>query len=555
MDAFLQMVRSLGPMRLAIMGGVVLGLVGFFIFLTTRLTTPQMALLYGDLPQDDSARIVNQLEGMGIPFEIKRAGAEIHVPSDRALRLRLSMAEKGLPSGGSLGYELFDKANTLGTTNFVQNINLVRALEGELARTISSLNNVKSARVHLVMPKRELFSREKQEPSAAVILNMRGAIRVGSQQVLAIQHLVAASVPGLMPNRISIVDEKGTLLARGFEGNDTAAVMAARSEELRHAFELRTAKALEELIERIVGFGNVRTEVTAELDFDRVSTSEEQFDPDGQVVRSTQSIEETVSSRESEANQPVSIGQNLPDPSGGGGEKASTSAAESRTEETVNFEITKKVISHVRETGKVKRISVAVLVDGHYTLDDSGDRVYQPRNDDDLELIRTLVTSAIGFNTDRGDIVEIVNMRFATAEEPEEEALDLFFGFNKNDLLRVAEILVLSIVSILVILLVVRPLLSRAFEALPAAAGAMAAQGRLLAEQAAGTPALVAPGGVAAPGEGLLGDEEGIDEMIDLDRVEGRVKASSVKKVGEIVDKHPAEAVSILRNWMYQQEQ
>ena len=554
MDAFLQMVRNLGPMRLAVMGGVVLGLIGFFIFLTTRLTTPQMSLLYGDLQQDDSASIVNQLESMSVPFELKRGGAEIHVPSDRALRLRLSMAERGLPSGGSVGYELFDRADSLGTTNFVQNVNLVRALEGELARTIGSLNSVKSARVHLVMPKRELFSREKQEPSAAVILNMRGATRVDSQQVLAIQHLVAASIPGLVPNRISIVDEKGALLARGFEGDDTAAAMAARGEEMRRGFELRTAKALEQLLERTVGFGNVRAEVTAELDFDRISTSEEQYDPDGQVVRSTQSIEETVSSRESEANQSVSVGQNLPDPSGGG-DSASTSAAESRTEETVNFEITKKVVNHVRETGAVKRISVAVLVDGRYTLNDNGDRAYQPRSDEDLELIRTLVTSAIGFNSDRGDIVEIVNMRFATAEEPEEEALELFFGFNKNDLLRVAEILVLSIVSVLVILLVVRPLLSRAFEALPAAAGAMAAQGRLLAEQAAGAPALVGPGGVTAPGEGMLGEEEGFDEMIDLDRVEGRVKASSVKKVGEIVTKHPEEAVSILRNWMYQQDQ
>jgi len=548
------MVRNLGPMRLAVMGGVVFGLIGFFIFLTTRLTTPQMSLLYGDLQQNDSAGIVNQLESMSVPYELKKSGSEIHVPSDRALRLRLNMAERGLPRGGSVGYELFDKSNSLGTTNFIQNVNLARALEGELARTIGSLNGVKSARVHLVMPKRELFSRKTREPSAAVILNMRGSNRVGSQQVLAIQHLVAASIPGLVPNRISIVDEKGTLLARGFEGENTSGTTAARGEEMRHGFELRTEKALEELLERTVGFGNVRAEVTAQLDFDRISTSEEKYDPDGQVVRSTQTIEETVSSRESEANEPVSIGQNLPDPSGGG-DSASTSAAESRNEETVNFEITKKVINTVRETGAVQKISVAVLVDGNYTLNENGDSVYKQRSTEDLELIRTLVTSAIGYNADRGDVVEIVNMRFASTEEPEDEGLELFFGFNKNDLLRVSEILVLSIVSILVILLVVRPLLSRAFEAMPAVAGAMAAQGRLLAEQGADTPALVGPGGIAALGEGMMGGGEGFDEMIDLDRVEGRVKASSMKKVGEIIDKHPDEAVSILRNWMYQQDQ
>lgn len=555
MDALFQMLRNLGPMRLAVMGGVVLGLVGFFIFLTTRLTTPQLALLYSDLPPSDSARIVSQLEATNIPFELRRNGTDIHVPADRVLRLRLSMAERGLPSGGSIGYEVFDKTDSLGTTNFMQNVNLVRALEGELARTIGSLDTVKSARVHLVMPKRELFSREKQEPSAAIILNMRGAVRLERQQIQAIQHLVAASIPGLMPNRVSIVDEKGTLLARGFEGDHTAAAAAARTDELRKTYELRLARSIEELLERSLGFGKVRAEVTADLDFDRVSTNEEKFDPEGQVVRSTQTVEETRSSREAEANQAVTVGQNLPDPTASGGESANSSAAEARNEETVNFEITKKTINHVREAGSVKRLSVAVLVDGIYARDQGGQRVYQPRSDEDLDLIRTLVTSAIGFNADRGDIVEIVNMRFATADEPEEEPLQLFFGFDKNDLLRMAEILVLSIVSVLVILLVVRPLLSRAFEALPAAAGAVAAQGRLLAEQAAGAPALISPSGaVGMRGEGLMGEEEGFEEMIDLDRVEGRVRASSVKKVGEIVDKHPEEALSILRNWMYQQE-
>ncbi len=241
-----------------------------------------------------------------------------------------------------------------------------------------------------------------------------------------------------------------------------------------------------------------------------------------------------------------------PDPNTAGGESTSKTASESRIEETVNFEISKKVINYVRESGIVNRLSVAVLVDGSRTFGPDGNLTYQPRSEAEMELLATLVRSAIGFSADRGDSVEVINMEFADVDDREESPLELFFGLDKNDLLRMAEILVLSIVAILVILLVVRPLVSRAFEAFPAAVPA--GDARLLSDQATATPALSGPGtaGVPAPGESAPAEEEQIDELIDIDRVEGRVKASSVKKMGEIVDKHPEEALSIVRSWMYQ---
>ncbi len=186
-------------MRLAIMGGVVLGSLGFLIFFATKLTTPSMANLYGELSQNDAANIVQELESRNIPFEIKQNGTSVLVPENRVLQLRLELAQQGLPSGGSVGYELFDNTDTLGSTNFMQNVNLVRALEGELSRTIASIGTVKQARVHLVMPKRELFSREKQEPSASVVLQMRGPVRLSAEQIAAVQHLVASAVPQLTP--------------------------------------------------------------------------------------------------------------------------------------------------------------------------------------------------------------------------------------------------------------------------------------------------------------------------------------------------------------------
>ena len=549
MGAFLQMLRNLGPLRLAVMGGLLVGLLIFFTFLTTQLASPQMALLFGDLEIEDSSRIVSELEGMGVPFEIRQNGRQIHVPAEQALRLRLSLAQEGLPSGGSMGYEIFDRSDSLGTTNFVQNVNLVRALEGELARTIRSIQVVKSARVHLVLPRRELFSRERREPSASVILGMRGSIRLGPEQVTAIQHLVAAAVPDLSPGRISIVDDRGSLLARGFEDKLGAGTLGADSDERRRAYELRLSRTIEELLEKTVGFGNVRAEVSAEMDFDRINTAEETFDPDGQVVRSTQTIEETVSSRDAEGTPAVSVATNLPD-AGGGSDSASSTSAEQRTEETVNFEISKKVVNHVRDTGVVKRLSVAVLVDGTYSEGADGEPVYEPREQAALESLATLARTPVGFDANRGDNVEVINMQFALPEEPEEEALELFFGFDKNDVLRMAEILVLSIVAVLVILLVVRPLLARAFEALPTVA--RAAEARLLAGVAGEAPALTGPGGVLPPGDAAERDEESLEELIDIDRVEGRVRASTVKKVGEIVQKHPDEALSIVRSWMYQ---
>jgi len=538
-------------MRLAVVAAVLMGLVGFFIFLATKLTSPSMDLLYGGLEGSDSNQIISQLHTMKVPYELRQGGSEIYVPSNEVSRLRLSVAGQGLPGSGTIGYEIFDKTDSLGTTNFVQNVNLLRALEGELSTTIQTLSSVKTARIHLVMPKRELFSREKQQPSASVVLSMRGAIRLDPEQVSAVQHLVAAAVPGLAPSRVSIVDNKGKLLAGGFEDDSSASTIAAKATGQRLEMERRLGRTIEELLERTVGFGKVRAEVHAEMDFDRISTQEEEYNPDGQVVRSTQTVEQTASSRDQEGTTAVSVGTNLPDPSASEGESQQSTSADNRVEETVNFEISKKIINHVRETGVINKLSVAVLVDGNRVRNEDDDIVYQPRSEAEMELLATLVRGAIGFSADRGDTVEVINMEFAEFEV-EEEPLELFFGLGKNDLLRMAEILVLGIVALLVILLVVRPLISRAFESIPSAA---AAGERLLAEQAAGlAPALAGPGapGVPAPSDGAS-EEDQFEELIDIDRVEGRVKASSVKKVGEIVEKHPDEALSIIRAWMYQE--
>ena len=537
MGTLVTIIKGMGAARLAVMGVMIAAMAFFFIFMITRLTGSNMDLLYADLDPSDQNAITSQLTSRNIPFEID--GNRLLVPATQVGSLRMAMAAEGLPLGGVGGYEIFDNTSSLGTTNFMQNVQLVRALEGELAKTIRSIEVVKSARVHLVMSRRQLFTRDKQSATASVILKMRGAATLTGEQIAAIQHLVAAAIPELDPSRVSIVDNKGKLLATGNE-KDSEVARANDMVSRRINFERRMADELTELLEKSVGLGNTKVNVNADLDFDRISTTEEKFDPDGQVVRSTNTIEETSSGQESEAEQPVGVQQNLPDAQAGGGGAKSTNT-ESRTEEVTNFEISKKITNHVRESGLLKRISVAVLIDGELIEQEDGEVVYRERTEQEMDNLAKLVSSAIGYNAERGDTVEVINMRFVEKEVDLEEPLDLFFGLQKQDLVRIAEVIVLLILAVLAILLVVRPLLTRAFEALPAAAAE--AEQRLLAE-AAGVPAIQGPEG---------GEEEDYEELIDIDRVEGRVKSSSVKRVGEIVEKHPEEALSIIRGWMYQE--
>ena len=549
MDTFLQAIRNIGAVRLVVMGGLVAGLVGFFIFMLSRFATPSLAVLYSNLELKDSARVVQYLESQQIPFELRQGGTTIAVPNDRVARARMMMAAQGLPSGGSIGYEIFDKADTLGATNFMQNVNLVRAMEGEMSRTIQTISGVRSARVHLVLPRRELFSRDPQKPSASVVLQMQGARRLDTEQIGSIQHLVASAVPGLLPSRISIVDDKGSLLARGFDDETSPAGISAKVEQRRRAFELQLGRTIEELLERTVGGGKVRAEVSAEMDYDRITTQEEKYDPDGQVVRSTQTISQAANSRDAQAEQAVTVAGALPDAGATGGEGQSSQTSDNRNEETVNYEISKKITNHVKEAGTVRRLSVAVLVDGTYNKTNGDKGTYSPREKAELDMMAALVRGAIGFSEARGDRVELLSMQFADLT-PTEAPIELFFGFNKQDIVHMAEVAVLSIVAIMVLLLVVRPLISRALEALPGAAAGMMRDAQQLAQQMQ-APALTGPGGSPMPVEGE--EEEQFEELIDIDRVEGRVKASSVKKVGEIVEKHPEEALSILRSWMYQE--
>jgi len=546
---FLETLKQLGPSRLAIMGAIMLGLMMFFVFVSIRATAPNMKLLYEDLSTIDSSAVAASLESSQIPYEVSADGTRILVQEDQVGKARMLLAQEGLPNGGSLGYEIFDNQSGFGTTNFVQNINQVRALEGELSRTISSLENIRSARVHLVLPKRELFSRESREASASVFLGIRPGAKVSREEITAIQSLIASAVPELEVKNVSLIDSNGNLLAQG--GQEGADLLSMKAEERRLNYEQQLIRKVEDQVARVVGFGNVRATVTAEMSFDRVSTNEELFDPESQVVRSSQVTEENNLEREPQ-DRDVSVENNLP---GIGGDLLADgqepSLESNRLEEVTNFEISRTVRSTVREVGEIRRLNVAVLVDGRYTTDEEGNETYAPRSEQEMEQIRALIRTAVGLDEMRGDSLEVVNMQFADIDT-DEDILDesLLFGFEKSDLLDTAEILTIAIMIVLVVLLVLQPMVSRLMDTQGEDIDE-SLEADLLAPRAE-SPALAAPAGGTDSDDNEPEEE---DSMIKIAGVDGKVKASSIRKVEEIVENYPAETVSVLRSWMTQENQ
>lgn len=519
------------------MGAVTLSLVAFFAFVIMRVTAPQMTVLFTELSPADSGAIVRDLERQGIPFTIRGDGSAILVPQEQVARLRMRLAESGLPKGGGVGYEIFDKSDVLGATSFVQNINHLRALEGELARSIRALDRVQTARVHLVLPERPLFAREKVEPSASIVVKVRGAL--DPQQVRAMRHLIASAVNGLRPERVSIVDERGQLLADGSGGDPMNAVGAAGLER-QLAFERRLREQIDSIVTSVVGPGRARVQVTADFDLNRVTQTSDSFDPEGRVVRSSYTREETTATAQPDGQ--VSVGNELPGSAPGGATPAARDQSR-KSEETLNYEISRTTKTEVVEGGRVKRISAAVLVDGAYTRNERGESIYQPRAQEELDRIGALVRTAIGFDQARGDQVEVVNLRFAEAPAPmiaEPSGWLAMFDLTKADIMRAAELLVLAILVGLVLMLVVRPLLGRmlaAGEPRPAAPAALPQPA--VANVTAPSPAETA---AALPSEAAL--------MIDIAQVKGQVHAQSIQKVGELADRNPHETVAIIRHWL-----
>ena len=534
-----ELLGKLGVARIAAMAVVAVMLLGFFAFIIIRSTTPQLAPLYTNLEFGDSSAIISELNSMGTPYEIRSEGATILVPRDQITTIRMSLAENGLPSRGQVGYEIFDNQSTLGATSFVQNINHIRALEGELARTIGALSRVESARVHLVLPERELFRRDIREPSASIVLTVRGQLSAG--EIRAVQHLVASAVEGLSPNGVSIVDSSGALLASG-SGEGEVSVTAQAMEERKLGLETRMRTRIEELLASVVGLGRARVQVSAELDLNRSTRTSETFDPESQVVRSAQTVETGDQSTGPGNSGQVTVANELPGASeqaaaGSGGMQSSSSTLE----ETLNYEISSTTETAVTEAGAIKRLSVAVVVDGVYTYDANGNAVYAPREQAEIDQITALVRTAMGYDQARGDQVEVVNMQFA--ERPGIEAgteAPGLFEFTRDDLMRFAEMAVTLLIALALVLFVMRPLVRKVLAPEPQP---------LALPQAATVPAEY-----EEPEEDPMAlaraREAATEAWMEQAKSLGESQVKALKMVGELVEENPKQASLIVRDWL-----
>ena len=531
---FTQMLLKAGPTRLFAALGIAAVVAALLFTLVFRMGGEAKALLFAGVETREMAEISQRLEAADIPYEIREDGGSIYVARSEVFNARMMLSADGLPSRGSIGYEIFDEPDALGQTQFQQNINRLRALEGELSRTIGSLDGVASARVHLVLPERQLFARETEQPTASIVIQLRRD-ELTAGQVRAIRNLVASATPGLSANRVTIVDETGRLLAAAQSGEEGA---ADGIDARQVATEDRIRRTVTDIVEGIVGQGNARVQISAEMDFNRVSSTTQTFDPEGRVVRSTSSSEET--GRSGETSRGATAAANVPD-AGGAGSGGDSENENNASQETVNYEISNTTRTEVSEGGRIRRLSVAVAVNGTSTPGAEGaEATYAPRTEEEMQRLTSLVRSAVGFNQERGDVVEVVNTQFASlaAGGAAGAAPGMFDFLGGLDVMRIIEIVAALIAALAFVFFVLRPLV-----------GGLMRGGN---SATAGVPALAGPSSPGGGGAAALPSPDGgvHDDGIDIAQIGGRVRQSSVKKMAEVVAQHPDESAQIIRGWL-----
>ena len=538
---FTAALQKFGIGRLAAVLGVAAGVAAVLVAVMLRMGQAPDALLYSNLDLREAGEITAALDQAGIKYKSQGDGSTIMVNRDEVGTARILVAGKGLVTSGSVGYELFDNQSVLGQTEFQQQLNEQRALQGELARTIMSMRGITAARVHITMPRREMFTSAAGEPTAAVLVGLGGRDLTGDQ-VRAIRNLVASSVPNLKPDRVTVADQNNRTLAAGGEDGFTS----ASAEEAKGYTEAQLQARIKDIVEGVVGVGAARVQVTADIDHSRSTTQEQKFDPDGQVVRSTTTNGSQSSDTTAQPDGGVTATNNIPGGAAPDATQAGSRSAENA--ETTNYEISNTTTTTTKEPGEVKKLAVAVAVDGKWTpaKDGKGEATYAPRSAEEIAQIKSLVAAAAGIDETRGDKIEVINVRF-NRDAGVAGGLDgasSMFDFSKDDIMRGVELLVLLITGVLLIFFVLRPLLKTATGGtnLPALAGADGVPVTPL------TTTIIGPDG--QPQLVQLPPPSEMEQKIDIARIEGQVKASSVKKVADFVQSHPDEATGILRSWV-----
>ncbi len=425
---------------------------------------PVYHLLYANLSPEDAGTITEKLKGMKVPYEIQNGNAVL-VPQEKVHELRLLLAGEGLPSGGGVGFEIFDRTS-IGMTDFVQKLNYKRALQGELARTIGQLTEVEQARVHLVVPEKTLFSEKKESARASVVLKIRGGRTLSQNQVHGIVHLVASSVEGLSAQNISVVDTRGNILSKPSD-DGYAANLSTFQIEYQRNLEKSMEERVQSMLEKAVGPGKVSVRISSTLDFKQVETTEEKYDPDTVAIRSEQRVQENSAGSSASASGVPGVVSNLPSAKNenqqASGEKGGASSQSKRAQETINYEINKTVNHIVEAAGTIKRLSAAILIDGNYEVVKGADgketKKYVPRSAEEIGKYTEIVKKAIGYNEERGDQVEVLSMLFESSALAEEAEAEPENKFQIAAIMPFIKYLVALIVAALAFLFIIKPLM------------------------------------------------------------------------------------------------
>ncbi len=552
MDSFLKSLAGLGPLRLVAVLGITIGLTIALVLMSANMGKADKALLYSQLSLKDAGAISARLDQMNIAYEFRSGGTAVFIERDKIESAKMALAAESLPSSGSIGYDIFDSVGSMGQTTFTQNINKLRALQGELERTITSMDGVDAARVLLVLPERKLFQTKAEKAKASVTIKL-GINAIGSAQTNAIRHLVAASVPGLTTMGVTVIDDAGKVLAGGEDANGEGGI---NSVDRRLSIENALRRKIKKVLTPVVGLGGVEVEVSAELDMKRITEHASTIDPDSQVVISSDTSTQNSDEKDRGQGGAVTVSENVPGGSASRQGAAGSYSLSTSETETINYAVSKTDITTIYQSGNIVRLSVAVNVDGSNATDADGNAIWSARSPEEMAKIEALVKSAIGFDAARKDRVQVTNLRFLTPTPLTADPNAKGPGFGKNDIMRLIELGILAIVSIVMILFLGRPLLQTLLSGSPPVIGGM------------GTPAMALVGGGGGvmpqlPGASVGGDgqmalpapdmgAEYGDVGLDVSQIEGQVKASSVKKVASIVESHPEESVSILRAWLHE---
>ncbi len=484
------------------------------------INQPDYKVLYTNLSTEDAGQITARLQEKKIPYQLSPTGDMISVPSEKVSELRLELAAAGLPKGGGVGFEIFDAKN-LGVTEFVQQLNYQRALQGELTRTINSLDEIQQSRVHLAIPKKSLFSEDQKKPTASVIVKFKSGRTLSEPQINGIAHLVSSSIEGMSPRDVMIVDSSGKVLSKVTEGGDVAQLSNSQVEYKKNVEKDLTSR-ITSMLEKVVGEGKAVVRISTDLDFRVMEKTEEKYDSEEPAIRSVQRSQEKSGAT-----------------SGGAGESTVTTTGRQaaapprlagsnreKTDETINYEISRTVNKTVMPVGDVKKLSIAVLIDGNYVKNEKGVEEYQPRPEKELTALEDLVKKSAGFDTKRGDQVVVSNVPFKKvdlgAETAEKSWLDKFMPF-----MPLVRYLVMLVVIALVALFVAKPLVRM-----------LAERGREVAVSVREVPA---GAGALKGGEGVtlsLGSHQQSRELTETDIVRHMASADS-KRFAEL-----------LRNWI-----